>query len=111
MKLKDLRKVMMNSVMEELRAYGPYTHAQLVTNLLPVCLGINEATISACLKGRLAELVERDYIQSYPPGTWGDIAEYYSPSDRMFNDCGYWIGHELIDPEWPPYFGKEEKKK
>jgi hypothetical protein len=100
MKLKDLRKTVMNTIMGELKKKGPQSHAELVIRLLPVCAGINQATLSAALTVRLEELEYDDYVHVWPAGTWDDMV-VYEASDRMYNANGDWIGHTLINPEWP----------
>lgn len=105
MKLKDVRKAVMNGVMDSLRSNGPMTEPELLRVIIKACPDLGSGTAAAALTARLEELVERAFIVRGE----GQFA-YYAPSERMFDDAGnYWIGHKLIDLEWPPYYGKEKK--
>jgi hypothetical protein len=101
MKAKDVRKMLMNNLISTLRQDGPFTHAQLLRVLQPSFAGLNEATLAAALTARLNELIDRDFIQTCPPNPEIYAASYFAPADRMFDANGNWIGHTLIDPEWP----------
>ena len=69
--------------------------------LIPLCEGIGPGTVKAALSDRLEELDIHDYVQGWVPGTWHDTDTCYELSDRLYNENGDYIGHTLIDTEWP----------
>jgi hypothetical protein len=104
MKLRRVRKTIMNTVIERLRAHSTQNIDQLdgvVQKALDGAVG--NGTARASLVARLEELIEKDLVQVWPKGTWSndDDCEYYELTDRCFSDHGECIVHTLIDPEWP----------
>jgi hypothetical protein len=87
MKLRRVRKTIMNTVIERLRAHSTQNIDQL----------------DGVVQKALEELIEKDLVQVWPKGTWSndDDCEYYELTDRCFSDHGECIVHTLIDPEWP----------
>ncbi len=101
MRLRDLRRVLMNCVMGTLKKEGPCTHETLLCFVAPACTGIGRGTLSAALTARLEELIERKFVQITPRHHTDGVLTFYEPHDRMFDPMGNYIGNTLIDPEWP----------
>lgn len=101
MNLKHLRKTMMNWSIEKLRADGPLTKGQLLSAMPPTIKKVGYGTARNVLERLVQELIDRKFLNAWPekmPDGWSDIM--YALHDRMFENDVY-IGHKLIDPEWP----------
>jgi hypothetical protein len=101
-KLKDLRKSIMNTVLDNLRRRGPLPQSQFSAALPsthPIALGTVRSVMDKCLD----ELINREFVRRYPQHDpdGGFSWTYYAAHDRMFQNGDVWIGRTLIDPEWP----------